>query len=234
MTMITTPPWERIITQTQYGRYASHVEETLIKQALALLPVPTTALDIGCEGGRWTVVLAERGWQVIATDVSQDSLALCQRRVPSAQCVLAGPDEPTLPCADASARLILCIEVGPVVHSEWFPAEVTRVIQPGGLLVAVCWNRSSWRGWLYHRAKRIRAAGSTSAYGYPLPYPAFRTRLRGMGWTFLAERGYSWLPFRRTSNSRLIPTAAWMERGLGLQRLARISPMIVFLARKEP
>lgn len=233
MTMISIPPWERITTQTRYGRYASYVEETLIKRALELLPVPTVALDIGCEGGRWTARLAEHGWQVIATEIRQDNLALCQQRVPSAQCVLVTPDQQTLPCADSSVRLILCIET-PVVHSEWFPSEVTRIMQPGGLMVAVCWNRSSWRGWLYHHATRLRASGSSTAYGFPLAYPAFRARLRSMGWTFLSERGYSWLPFRRTSNNRLVPGAAWIEQGLGLHRLARLSPMIVFLARKEP
>lgn len=51
---------------------------------------------------------------------------------------------------------------------------------------------------------------------------------------FLAERGYNWLPFCRSSNSRLIPEAARIEQWLGLQRMARVSPMVAFVAQKNP
>jgi SAM-dependent methyltransferase len=226
-------PWERIGTTTRYGRYATDVERRAIEKALALAAPPGTALDVGCEGGRWTEVAAARGWAPVCTEVNQISLDACKRRVPSATCILTSPDDTALPCATGSIGLLLCIEVGPVIHRDWFIAEADRVLRLGGYLVGVCWNRRSWRGFAYHSMPGLRVRKPNPWYGFPLSYPMWRRQLRARGFQFVHQEGYSWIPFRRASDSPLVPLAVALERALGLRRLAGISPMVAFVARKD-
>ncbi len=107
------------------------------------------ALDIGCGAARNAVPLAEMGWSVVGTDLSQPMLnaavARAQGRGVSAhvQCVSA-PME-SLPFADASADLI-------IAHGIWNLAtssaqfreavhEGARVARPGAALFVFTFSR---------------------------------------------------------------------------------------------
>ncbi len=208
--------WETIATQSRYGRYASEIERRAIVKALRLCGRTGSALEIGSDGGRWAELLAQQGWSMLCTDTNQESLIRCQRRVPSATCIHVEPDAVGFPCASASQDMLLCVEVAPVIHADWFIDEAYRVLRKRGWLVGVIWNRSSWRGLLYHA----------------LAYPAWRARLCERGFQLLHEEGYAWPPFRRTSNSPLVPIASHIEHLLGLRRLVDVSPMIAFVAQK--
>jgi SAM-dependent methyltransferase len=226
--------WENISINSKYGFYASEIEERAILKALSLIKRPTTALDIGCDGGRWAMKLANQGWEMICTDIVQRSLDICKRRIPHAKCIHVSPNDTTLPSAAESLGFILCIEVPSVIHAHWFIDEAFRTLQKGGLLVGVMWNRSSWRGLIYHSipALRTKNAGMRSSSWYPLSYPDWRRRLCQKGFSVLYEEGYAWLPCRRTSNSPLIPFGARIERYSYLHKLVSFSPMIVFVAQK--
>ncbi len=225
-------PWERIGTQTRYGRYATKVERGVIEEALAHTRPSGIALDVGSEGVRWSELAAAAGWQVICTDVSQSSLDACQARVPSARCIHVGPEDARLPVEDGSVGLLLCVEVAPVIHRDWFIGEAARVLRSGGQLIGVCWNRRSWRGLLYHKTPLVRIRNASYWYGYPLSYPEWRAELGRAGFSMQRQVGYAWLPFRRSSDSPLVPFAAFVEGALGVRRLPSLSPMIAFSARK--
>ena len=47
------------------------------------------------------------------------------------------------------------------------------------------------------------------------------------------QLGYNWLPFGRVSNERLVPILAWLEWVLGLRRLRRYSPWVMFHVVKQ-
>lgn len=226
--------WERLMSDTRYGRYADRVESSMIAYLLARVRQPGVLLDVGCEGGRWSKVFAERGWQIIATDVEMKSLQTCQLRIPDAQCVLADSTGNKLPAADESIDAALCIEVAPVIHSAWAAQEFARALKPGALLAGVCWNRASWRGFLYHHAPSLRSTGSHPLIGFPIRYLDFRTQMTNRGFCFEKELGYAWGPFRRTSNSRLVTITGVLERLSGLQYLIAFAPMIAFACRKLP
>src|SRR5256885_16316767 len=104
-------PWELVGHSTKYGRYTSEIERKTVLNAHNLITKPTTALEIGCEGGRWSKLLADFGWEMICTDIDQKSLAVCQRRIPTATCTLVSPEDTTFPCATESIGLTLCIQV---------------------------------------------------------------------------------------------------------------------------
>jgi SAM-dependent methyltransferase len=227
-------PWERVMSETRYGNYADRIESTMVSRVMALCPEPGILLDVGCEGGRRSMEFARCGWKIFATDVDAKSLATCKSRIPTSLCVLVDPNKNALPAGDGAVDAVLCIEVGPVIHTAWAVPEFARVLKPGGVLAGVCWNRSSWRGFLYHKAPCLRSSGSHPLVGYPIKYREFRSKMIAQGFRFEKELGYAWAPFRRTSNSRLVTIGGAIERFTGLQHVISIAPLIAFVCQKLP
>lgn len=129
--------WERVANTTRWGAHISAIEASAIAAAAALADPPSAALEVGCEGGRWSVLLAHKDWSMTCTEVKSEPLRLCQRRIPGAKCVLVDSLSETLPCDSHSQRLLLCIEVPQVIGADWFLREASRVLAPGGVLVGV-------------------------------------------------------------------------------------------------
>jgi len=219
--------WEKI-ARTKWGSYITDVEKRVLLKAVSLSQEPDTALEIGCEGGRWAKFLVDRGWRVTCTDIKSDAIEICKKRIPTATCVLVSPQDRTLPCEPSSQTLLLCIEVMPVLGSDWFASEALRVLRPGGLFVGVFLNRRSFRGYYRH----LTATKNKEFDYYKVDYPNWRSRLCNHGFQMIVEEGICWFPFTRDSNSSLIPILTQLELRLGLRRLPGVSPWIVFLAQK--
>src|SRR5207245_10875715 len=130
--------------------YTSNIEKAVILKANHHDTLPSTMLDIGCEAGRWSKLLADVGWKPICTDINAQALALCQQRIPGATCVLASTRTRHLPAETASQGLALCIEVPQVMLTEWFLDEVSRVLQMQGLFVGTFLNHCSYRVLISH------------------------------------------------------------------------------------
>jgi SAM-dependent methyltransferase len=223
-----TTRWERAAT-TKWGAYISDAEERAILHGHALSGEPGTALDIGCEGGRWARVLTDLGWRMICSDINREALAICQKRLPEATCILRQPEENTLPCASGSVGLFLCIEVSPIIEADWFFSEASRVLKRGGLIVVVYWNLLSFRG-LFSHARALLAGGLDF---YTTAYFARKKVAKKNGFRVVYEDGFCWFPFRRESNSLLIPFVISLEKQLGLRRLVAFSPWVVTVLQKE-
>jgi SAM-dependent methyltransferase len=189
---------------------------------------PTIALDIGCEGGRFSQVLAELGWSMICADINSSALELCQRRIPGAQCVLLTQENREVPCADRSLGMLLCIEC-PVMPAEWFAQEATRVLKTGGVLVGVFHNKLSWRGAFGHTLASLRGSHDW----YSNSYSSWRKAMWARGFKMVREIGLRWPPFPVASNSPLLPLALAAERAIGLQKLVALSPLVGFVAIKK-
>jgi SAM-dependent methyltransferase len=221
--------WERMATR-RWGKYLSDVQKEAILQAHAMLEKPTRAIDVGTDGGRWSYLLSHLGWDMICTDVEPCTLEACRQRLPDAKCILVQPQDITLPCETGSLELVLCMEVDPVIDSDWFLAEAHRALSGGGVLVGRVLNKRSLRG-LFVRAKE-RAMGHPSGHHYQRSYSQWRRRLGQLGFSVAYERGYCWFPFPRESDSRLVSVFGGLERWLGLRRLVSLSPWVVFVAQK--
>jgi SAM-dependent methyltransferase len=222
--------WEKA-AGTRWGRYLSNAESAALTDAVADV-VPGIALDIGCDGGRWSQSLAERGWSNICLDVRPDAVERCRKRLPHASCLLADADDSSLPVADRSVHLVVAYEVAPVTQAPWFPPEAARVLDSGGLLVCTLYNRTSARGLTYRlltqvdtRRREINPYGDRS-------YSRIRADLRAHGFELLELQGLGWAPFPRLSDSWLVPCFTWLERLAGLRRLVRFSPLIIVVARR--
>ena len=222
--------WEQAAA-TKWGAHVSEVEKTLILEAHHIAGRPGVAVEVGCEGGRWSQMLAELGWQMTCVDINPRVLGICQEKIPGANCILADPKSDTLPLDSNSAGLLLCIEVAPVIESDWFFREAARVLSPGGMLVAVAWNKFSIRGLMSRTVYRVR--GKRTGDFYTRSYRWLRGQLSDAGFHVLRQEGFCWSPFGRTSNSPLIRRFIKLERLLRLHRLAAFSPWLALIAEKR-
>jgi SAM-dependent methyltransferase len=230
--------WERA-ARTRWGAYLTEHERETLSFAASAAGEPALAVEVGCEGGRWSKMLHDAGWRMICTDVDRDALAVCQRRIPEATCLLKDPADPGLGIDSGIARLLLVFEVAPVTQQADFPAEAARVLEPGGVLVCSYYNPASARGVAYRALRRLEAMRSRtgtrhfhSDFYNGDSYRSFRTGLQQHGFQVLRESGVSWFPFRRESDSRLIPWCTRLEGLLGLRRLPSLGPLDLVVARK--
>jgi SAM-dependent methyltransferase len=216
--------WERVANR-RWGAYTSGVAKQAILRSHGLLGEPTLALEIGCEGGRWSELLTSLGWKMTCIDSDHEALKLCQQRIPTATCVLANASDDKIPCDAGSVDLLLCIEVAPVIQSDWFVNEAARVLTERGLVVGVFWNRLSLRGLF------VRRRGDTEHYKHA--YTVWKRNIFKRGFRIIYEEGYCWFPFHRTSDSVYIPFFTQLEKYSGLRKLTSISPWIAFIAKKS-
>lgn len=222
--------WEQAAA-TRWGAYVSEVEKTVILEAHNIAGGSGDAIEVGCEGGRWSKMLAELGWQMTCVDINPHVLAVCQRKIPSAKCVLADPKSDALPLVSNSAGLLLCIEVAPVIDSGWFFPEAARVLRSGGILVVVAWNKLSVRGLTSRIIYQVR--GKKTGDFYTRSHSWLRRQLAGAGFQLLRQEGFCWSPFGRASNSSLVPWFVKLERLLRLHRFIALSPWVAIIARKS-
>ena len=223
--------WDKVAL-SRWGDYLTSIERRMVAQAIELAGAPGSGIDMGCGSGRWSKLAADKGWRMTCVDVDRESLAICQRNIPKAVCLLGNPADNTIPCPTQSAGLLLCIEVAPVFDADWFPSEAARVLGDGGILVAVAWNRSSWRGLACCLKQRLVGRPCPIRF-YKRSYADSKNLLTDAGFQMLYEEGLCWGPAGRTSNSVLVPLYVKLERLLQLNRRVAGSPWVVFIARKE-
>lgn len=225
--------YEKLGRETTWGRYLSELQKRTIVLAGEVCDGPRTVLEVGADGGRWSTLFVDQGWKAICTDVRPKALEVCQRRLEEAECILVKPTDATLPCVTGGASLILCMEVDPVISSEWFIEEASRVLTPGGVLVATLNNRSSLRA-VFHKIARPDEAITRKQQGfYQVSYRDRKKRLSKCGFRMIHEEGCCWPPFARDSNSWLVSPCVQLERCFGLRRLPSLSPWVVFAAQKR-
>ncbi|HEU4674986.1 MAG TPA: class I SAM-dependent methyltransferase [Motilibacteraceae bacterium] len=118
-------------------------------------------LDLGAGTGGTTRALLERGLDVVAVEPDERMREVLAARAAGATVLAGAAEEIPLPAADVDAV---------VVSSAWHwfdpeqaPAEVARVLRPGGRL-AVLWNgRDGEVPWMSALEEAVRTDGMTAA-----------------------------------------------------------------------
>jgi ubiquinone/menaquinone biosynthesis C-methylase UbiE len=101
-------------------------------------------VEVGCGTAALSAALAQRGADVVASDVSLRWLALAQKRLGDTCVELVACAAESLPFSDASFDVVAASDV--IEHVEdpgRFVAEAGRVLRPGGLLFLATPNRYS-------------------------------------------------------------------------------------------
>lgn len=114
--------------------------------ALGLAP-GTRVLEIGCGAGLMTAALAQRDYLVEAIDSSAEMLQMTRREAEaaglSARVAVSPGDAHGLHFATGRFRLVIALGVIPWLHSPGAAlAEMARVLEPGGHLIATADNRA--------------------------------------------------------------------------------------------
>jgi ubiquinone/menaquinone biosynthesis C-methylase UbiE len=217
--------WDKF-RDTTMGQYLLRQEQAFLNRCLKNGREPQRILDVGCGSGRMTLPLHSRGFRV--TGIDMNSVALNTLRQISDDIPIVMGDALRLPYADGSFELAVAtqfidyVPYRPALHEFW------RVLSPGGLLVFDALNRDSYRWFVKIVSRRRLALPSAN-----LSYREILGGLMNTGFSIESIRGYNWVPFPRTSNSRLVGVAELGERSLLLPHLSRISPKVLIAARKE-
>jgi len=128
------------------------VEFALTQQFLVrYLPPSGRILDLGGGPGRYTIWLAEHGYQVVLADLSPDLLAIARTQIAAVgvdqqiEAIVEADACDLSRWPDASFDAILCL--GPFYHlpdptdRERVAQELTRVLRPGGIAVVALMPR---------------------------------------------------------------------------------------------
>ena len=221
--------WDKVAL-TRWGKYVTSIEKRFVCQGIQLSGNPSAGVDVGCGSGQWSKLASDAGWRMTCVDVDPRALSICKRNVPEANCILAEAGSKEIRCQSNSAGLMFCIEVGPVVESDWFISEASRVLNHSGTLVAVVWNRRSWRGFAWRFKNRLQGNRHDCFYNHP--YSRWKQNLTEAGFNIVHQEGFSWGPLGRTSDSFLVPLYVRLEQALRLNRLIVWSPWIALIAKK--
>jgi len=147
------PFWE---TREAVERFAARDPDVRLCSLLDEYPEPgrVRVLDLGCAAGRNTVVLAERGFDVVAVDSSQAMSERTRQRVAgilggseAERRVLVGSMSELGFLAAGAVDLVVALGVLHLAGSriEWQQAvsEISRVLRDGGILLCAVWSPRS-------------------------------------------------------------------------------------------
>lgn len=136
------------------GLVDAHAEAQVdLIERLAELPPSSRVLDLGCGGGRHSILLQERGHSVVGVDLSQEVVALAQENWDDRNPSVDGPEftvgDMRAPPVEGSFAAVLLMDASLGVFDD--DAEHLRVLtaaadrlQPGGALILELLNPYFW------------------------------------------------------------------------------------------
>jgi len=87
-------------------------------------------------------------------------------------------------------------------------------------------NKNSYKGLLYNLFTKRKTSYKFSAKEY-------QSILKENKFEILYQKGYSWMPFKRDSNSNFIKYFNYLEKIFRLNKLTSVSPWVLFVLRKK-
>jgi SAM-dependent methyltransferase len=151
--MAVSSPWDAPGTVAGFER--SLPNQVLMRYAASELERTPQglAVDIGCGAARNTVPLAQQGWRVVGTDLSEPMLTAAARRAAAAgvgnRICLARAGMDAVPVANRSADLIVAHGIWNLARSSAEfrrgVAEAARIARPGAGLFVFTFSRNTLR-----------------------------------------------------------------------------------------
>ncbi|MCY1722572.1 class I SAM-dependent methyltransferase [Prolixibacteraceae bacterium Z1-6] len=127
--------------QTEAGKEVNHIEVQLIEAALQKVPAGKM-LELGCGTGHWTEFFVEKGFDVVATDISDAMLQHAISKGLEAEIVKA--DSGNLLFDKESFDVVASVTMLEFVDDrDKVIDEIYRVLKPGGWLLLGCLNANS-------------------------------------------------------------------------------------------
>jgi len=212
--------WE-MAAKTRMGKYLTDVERAFIEKAVDFSKTELV-LDVGAESGRISLIALNTKTSVVSIDIDSVSLKRLKQRTQQAYIIAA--DARKLPFISEVFDAAFMIEV-----LDYIPElnvalnECSRTLKPHSSCVLSFGNKSSFKA----KLKGLKGPS------YLHSHKCVIQNLSKTSFRLQAQVGYSWLPFGRISQNGLVPIFAWLERILGLRRLRRYSPWVMFHVVKQ-
>jgi 2-polyprenyl-3-methyl-5-hydroxy-6-metoxy-1,4-benzoquinol methylase len=198
-----------------FSRHTFEARESRLRKALAMFerePRRGRLLDVAAGSGIAAEALSAQGWEVAATDISDDLVAQVRARGVDARVhdIASG----TVPFEDASFEAVFAGEIiEHLVDTTAFLDEVRRVLGPGGILVVTTPNLASLENRLRLLMGRypvwVEVALSDQGHVRAYTLPTLRAHLQARGFVVEAIAG-NWVPLlpqRWIDDVRLPPLA---------------------------
>ncbi len=129
---------------TLSGKKLNEIEEKLIAEFLKEIP-KSEMLELGCGTGHWTNFFVNHGFNVTATDISDEMLKFAKLKNIEAEFIKA--DSQNIPFPDNSFSVVSSITMLEFVNDQdKVINEIYRVLKPGGWLILGCLNKFSELG----------------------------------------------------------------------------------------
>jgi ubiquinone/menaquinone biosynthesis C-methylase UbiE len=211
--------WEKA-AKTRLGKYLTSIETEFISKSINLSKT-SLVLDVGAEAGRFSMLAANSSLNVTGIDIDSHSLRRLKTKNKNVTVIQA--DARKMPLKTGYFDTVLMIEVLDYIPELTQTLEETkRILKPDSSVVLSFGNRSSLKA-------KIKAVKGKS---YMHSYNKVVKSLKTTGFTINSKLGYSWLPFGRTSQSRMIPFFAGTEKLFRLRKIPRLSPWVIIHATK--
>jgi len=206
--------WEKA-AKTRMGKYLTRIETDFIFNSIK--PSQTcTIMDVGTEAGRFSSLASDKNAAVIGIDI--DSYGLKRLKLKTKNVAVIQADARKIPLKDHTFDAIFMIEVLDYISDldEAF-AECHRTLKSNSTLILSFGNKRSLKS-------QLRKLHGKS---YRHSYNRVMQSLSKTGFSVVRKMGYSWLPFGRTSESRLVPFLAILEKIFALRRIPSLSPWVI-------
>ena len=128
--------------QSDFGREVDRLEKQCVESLISKIP-KGKALEIGCGTGHWTEYFATKGFEITATDISEEMLNVAKsKNIPGVHFIKANAEN--LPFENNSFDSVFAITVLEFVDDqEKAFDEIYRVLRPGGYFLAGVLNLNS-------------------------------------------------------------------------------------------
>jgi 2-polyprenyl-3-methyl-5-hydroxy-6-metoxy-1,4-benzoquinol methylase len=211
--------WEKA-AKTRLGKYLTSIESEFISNSINLSK-SSLVLDVGAEAGRFSMLAANKCLNVTGIDI--DSRSLRRLKAKNKDVTVIQADARKMPLRTGYFDAVLMIEVLDYITelTQTFE-ECSRIIKPGASVILSFGNQSSLKA----KIKAIKGKSYLHSYSNALK------SLKKTGFTIKSKLGYNWLPFGRTSQSRIIPFFAGTEKLLRLRKIPSLSPWVIIHAIK--
>ena len=206
--------WEKA-AKTRMGKYLTRMETDFIFKSIT--PSQTcTVMDVGTEAGRFSSLASEKDATVIGVDVDAYGLKRVKLKTKDVDVIQA--DARKIPVKDGTFDAIFMIEVLDYISDlDEALTECYRTLKSDAVLIVSFGNRRSLKSQL----RKLRGKS------YRHSYKRVMQSLSKTGFAVVRKMGYSWLPFGRTSESRMIPFLAMLEKLFALRRIPSLSPWVI-------
>jgi ubiquinone/menaquinone biosynthesis C-methylase UbiE len=212
--------WEKA-AKTRMGKYLTRMETDFIFNSIDPSQMHTI-MDVGAEAGRFSLLATDSNATVIGIDI--DSYGLKRLKLKTKRINVIQADARKIPLKDETFDAIFMIEVLDYIPElDEALRECHRTLKSDAPLFLSFGNKSSFKS----KLRELRGKSYRHSYGRVMRC-LFKT-----GFAVMRKTGYSWLPLGRTSESRLVPFLAVVEKLFRLRRIPRLSPWVIVHAVKS-